>query len=135
MNRAMFILLAIAAVGCNRAAESDGVNTSTNTFRGTSADNTGKNERDRDMQTLTPGDQGGSEGDVDRKITQLVRKGVVEEYGALTAAANVKIITVDRVVTLRGPVDSQSEQSTIETIARRVDRVVRVDNQLEVASK
>lgn len=133
MKRAVFVLLAIAAVGCkgpgNAAAESEKLDAPV----GNAADNTGKNERDRDLKTLTPGDQGG--GEVDRTITQLVRQGVVEEYGATAAAANVKIVTVDRVVTLRGPVNSASEQATIGTIAGRVDRVARVDNQLEVASK
>lgn len=132
MKRAVFVVLAIAAVGCkgpgNAAAESN----TTNAPMGTSADNTGKNERDRDMKTLTPEDQAG---EADRTITKLVRQGVVAEYGATSAAGNVKIVTVDGVVTLRGPVNTESEQSTIGTIAGRVDRVKRVDNQLEVASK
>lgn len=133
MKRTVFIVMAIAAVGCdkesgNESAESYQANTSTRTAE----DNTGKNERDRDMKTLTPEDQGG-EGD--RKITQLVRQNVVKEYGATTDAANVKIVTVDGVVTLRGPVNSESEQSAIGSMAQKVDGVRRVDNQLEVASR
>jgi osmotically-inducible protein OsmY len=72
---------------------------------------------------------------VDRTITQLVRQGVVDEYGVTTDTANVTIVTVDRVVTLRGPANSETEQSTIGAIAQRVDRVRQVDNQLEVASQ
>ena len=50
-------------------------------------------------------------------------------------ATNVKIITRDSVVTLRGPVESQQEKTTVETIARKVEGVKRVENQLEVAAK
>lgn len=125
--------MAITAAGCewpgSAESEADNVNTST----GTAADNTGRNERDRDLDTLTPEDQ--SESEEDRTITQRVRQGVVGEYGATAAAANVTIVTVDRVVTLRGPVNSESEQSTIGTIARNVEGVSRVDNQLEIASE
>ena len=133
MKRTVFILMAIAAVGCKgqgtEAAEYDNPNTST----AKAADNTGKNERDQDMKnTRTPEDQGG-EGD--RAITQLVRQSVVKEYGATTAAGNVKIVTVDGVVTLRGPVNTESERSAIGTIAQRVAGVARVDNQLEVETK
>lgn len=130
MKRTIFILLAIAAVGCDKpdsdAEERNGVNTPADK----SADNTGKNERDQDMNTLTPEDQGG---DVDRTITQHVRQAVVKEYGATKDAANVKIVTADRVVTLRGPVESQEEKSTIGALAQGIERVTRVDNQLEVA--
>lgn len=121
MKHAMVIVLAIAAVaGCERN-------------EGTRADNTKTNERDRNPSTLTPADQGGSE--ADRTITQRVRQGVVSRDGLSMTAKNVKIVTVDGVVTLRGPVNNDSEQSTIGTIAKGVDGVKRVDNQLEVASR
>jgi len=47
-------------------------------------------------------------------------------------AKNVKIITVDGKVTLRGPVKSEAERSAIEAAARRVAGAAQVDNQLEV---
>ncbi len=145
----IFVALAMATVGCKArergTAEFDKANTPTDTpaERATNpttdttpeeraVDNTGKNERDRDMDTRTPEDQ---DGEMDREITQAVRKGVVDEYGVTTSAANVKIVTVDGVVTLRGPVDSESEKKAIGTIAEQVERVKRVDNQLEVASQ
>lgn len=122
--RALFIVLAIAAIGCD-----------TPEGEAAPADNTETNERDRDMDdTLTPEDQLGG-GEVDRTITQQVRQGVVDEYGATSDAANVTIVTVDRVVTLRGPVESQTERSALGAIAQRVDRVRRVDNQIEVANQ
>lgn len=97
------------------------------------ADNTDKNERDQHVAALTPGDQGGSE--ADRSVTQHVRQGVMDRDSLSTNAKNVKIITVDGVVTLRGPVESDKEKADIATIARGVSGVKSVNNQLEVAAK
>jgi osmotically-inducible protein OsmY len=97
------------------------------------ADNTEKNKRDDKAGALTPGDQGESE--TDRTITQKVRQGVVGHDDLSTNATNVKIITRDSVVTLRGPVESQQEKTTVEAIARKVEGVKRVENQLEIAAK
>jgi osmotically-inducible protein OsmY len=94
------------------------------------ADNTDRNERDRDGDTLTPMDQGKSEGD--RTITQTIRKAVVDNDKLSTNAHNVKIITVDGAVTLRGPVKTAEEKATVEALAQKAPGVKAVDNQLEV---
>ncbi len=47
-------------------------------------------------------------------------------------AKNVKIITQDGVVTLRGPVKSAEEKAMIASVAQKTGGVKRVDNQLEV---
>jgi osmotically-inducible protein OsmY len=94
------------------------------------ADDTAKNVRDRDGRTLTPMDQGGSEGD--RTITQEIRKQVTDRDELSTNAKNIKIITIDGVVTLRGPVKSENEKTTIAGIARKAPGVKRVDDQTEV---
>ncbi len=96
------------------------------------ADNTAQNERDREGDTLTPIDQ--QENERDLKITQTVRQGVIKHDDLSMTAKNVKIITVDGVVTLRGPVDTATEKSKVGTIAKKVDGVKRVDNQLEIAA-
>lgn len=96
------------------------------------ADNTGKNVRDRGGDTLTSGNQSGSKPDM--RITQTIRKAIVADKTLSTDAHNVKIITVDGVVTLRGPVKSTAEKSRIAAKAKHVAGVRRVDNQLEVAS-
>lgn len=101
--------------------------------RSLAADNTGKNARDRDDSALTPGDQGGSE--ADRNITQEVRQGVMKAEGLSTTAQNVKIITNDGVVTLRGPVKSAAEKSHVAQIAQAASGVKKLDNQLEVAAE
>ncbi len=97
---------------------------------GHDADNTARNARDADGTTLTPMDQGESE--ADRTITQQIRKAVVDHDQLSTNAKNVKIITNEGVVTLRGPVKSEAERSTIASVAQKTGGVKRVDNQLEI---
>ena len=94
------------------------------------ADNTARTARDLEGTTLTPMDQGGSESD--RTITQQIRKAVMTKNGLSTNAQNVKIITIDSVVTLRGPVKTASEKSTIVAFATKTAGVKRVDDQLDV---
>ena len=95
-------------------------------------DNSGRNVRDRNDQTKTPGDQ--SENEADRTITQNIRQVITADDSLSTNAKNVKIITNDGTVTLRGPVKSEKEKAEIEAKAKQVAGVKRVDNQLEVAS-
>jgi osmotically-inducible protein OsmY len=98
--------------------------------RAADADNSGKNVRDRAERALTPTDQGGSE--ADRTITQEIRKAVVADDALSMNAKNVKIITIDGVVTLRGPVKSAEEKARIASVSTKAAGVKRVDNQLEV---
>src|ERR687892_170282 len=83
----------------------------------TAPDNTGRNVRDRGGVTLTPGDQ--SESEADRTLTQQIRKAVVADDSLSTTAKNIKIITVDGVVTLRGPVNTPQEKQLIEAKAKQ----------------
>ena len=96
------------------------------------ADNTGRNVRDRNDQAVTPGDQGSS--DADLKITQQIRRALTDSDRLSTDAKNVKIVTLDRVVTLRGPVASAAERDAVVKVAKSTAGVQRVDNQLEVAA-
>lgn len=94
------------------------------------ADNTGRNAQDRDDQTLTPGDQGGSA--ADREVTANVRKAIVADDALSMNAHNVKVITQNGVVTLRGPVKNAAEKTSVAAKAQKVAGVKRVDNQLEI---
>lgn len=94
-------------------------------------DNTAVNRRDRDLDTMTPMDQGSSEGD--RAITAEIRKAVVGDETLSFTAKNVKIITKNGNVVLRGPVKNQDERAAIQAKAVRVAGPTRVTNQLEVA--
>jgi hyperosmotically inducible periplasmic protein len=94
------------------------------------ANNTARNVRDRADGTLTPLDQGNSKSDVD--ITSRIRKGILAEKDMSINAKNVKIITNQGQVTLRGPVNTAEEKRAIGDIANSVAIAANVDNQLEV---
>jgi len=99
---------------------------------GTDADNSRVNQRDRNSAALTPMDQGSSASD--RNITQQIRKALMNDKSLSFTAKNVKIITIDGKVTLRGPVKSEAERSAIEAAARRAaGDGSRVDSQLEIS--
>jgi sporulation protein YlmC with PRC-barrel domain len=95
----------------------------------TGADNTARNVRDRHGRTLTPLDQGNSHADID--ITAQIRKEIIATKEMSVDAKNVKIITKDGRVTLRGPVNSNEEKRLIGDIAERIAGAGNVDNQLE----
>ena len=92
-------------------------------------ENTERNVRDKDNTTLTPEDQKETKKDI--KITAKIRKAVVRDKSLSVNAKNVKIITRNGVVTLRGPVESEAESMKLQDIAKKMLGVVRVDNQLE----
>jgi sporulation protein YlmC with PRC-barrel domain len=95
-------------------------------------DNTRLNVRDRDSRTLTPMDQGNSQADVD--TTAQIRKEIMADAGMTTNAKNVKIITRNGHVTLRGPVNTADEKNRIAAIADRIASAGNVDNQLDVST-
>ena len=95
----------------------------------TNADNTGKNTRDRDDQSQTATDQSNDPADI--KITADIRKMVVNDGSLSMMAKNVKIITIDGVVTLRGPVETQKEKATIESHAKH-GGAKQITNELEI---
>ena len=94
------------------------------------ADNTRKNERDRSGETTTSGDQSNSQEDV--KITAAIRRAVVRDNSLSTTAKNVKIITANGMVTLRGPVKNDAEKAKIAELAQSAAGNAKIDNQLEV---
>jgi hypothetical protein len=95
-------------------------------------DNSGVNTRDRSSAALTPMDQGGSESD--RKITQQIRQDLMKDNSLSFTAKNVKVITINGKVTLRGPVKSEAERSAVEAAARRdAGNGGQVDSQLEIS--
>jgi hyperosmotically inducible protein len=94
------------------------------------ADNTARNARDKNGQALTPMDQ--LENEADRGITQKVRQSLMGDAALSTNAQNVKVITRNGKVTLRGVVASQAEKGDIEAKAKAVPGVFECDDQLEV---
>ena len=86
----------------------------------------------RSSAALTPMDQGSSASD--RAITQQIRKDLMNDKSLSFTAKNVKVITIDGRVTLRGSVKTEAERTAIEAAARRATGDgARVDSQLEVS--
>ena len=95
-------------------------------------DNSGKNVRD-DGSLPTPLDQGNNA--TDQAITQGIRKLVTDQSTLSVNAKNVKIISQDGVVTLRGPVADAQEREVIYAIALAQPSVKLVNNLLEPLQK
>ncbi len=105
---------------------------STDASKATAPNNTAINDRDRDGTTKTSFDQNENQADID--ITADIRKQLVATTMSVEAQ-NVKVITQDGKVTLRGPVSSAEEKQTVEKIATTVAGKDKVDSHLEVDRK
>ena len=82
------------------------------------ADNTKTNERDRNANEPTADQQ--KDNRSDRDITQQIRQSIVKDKSLSTSAHNVKIITQNGKVTLKGPVPTDQEKATIQAKAVEV---------------
>ena len=96
----------------------------------TKPDNTATNERDRSGENKTSGDQSNSSTDL--KITQAIRQALMKDNELSTTAKNIKIITADGQVTLRGPVKTAQEKAKVDQIARSAAGGAQIDDQLDV---
>ena len=96
----------------------------------TEPDNTATNERDRSGETKTSGDQSNSSADL--KITQDIRQALMKDSELSTTAKNIKIITDNGQVTLRGPVKNAQEKAKIDQLARSAAGGAKIDDQLDV---
>jgi len=94
------------------------------------ADNTAINQRDASGATKTPIDQDENQADITR--TAEIRKKILGQPDMSVNAQNVKVITSQGKVTLRGPVDSDVERDIVVRIATEVAGADNVVNELEV---
>lgn len=92
----------------------------------TKPDNTKKNATEQ----VTAEQQGGSASD--RDMTKNIRREMVKNDSLSAMAKNVKVITVDGKVTLRGPVHSEQEKTAIASIAEKIAGPGKVTNKLEI---
>lgn len=90
-------------------------------------DNTKVNKADH----LSADTQKNSKQDI--AITRDIRRAIVADKNLSTYAHNVKVITQNGEVTLKGPVRSEDERKTIEAKAIEVAGQGRVANELTVA--
>jgi hyperosmotically inducible periplasmic protein len=93
-------------------------------------DNTAINQRDRSAETKTSGDQSNSSTDL--KITQAIRQALMKDGDLSMTAKNIKVITANGQVTLRGPVKTVQEKAKIDHLAKSAAGGAKINNQLDV---
>jgi osmotically-inducible protein OsmY len=94
-------------------------------------DNTKVNKQDRAPGAVTADQQKGNASD--RDLTAKIRKAIMADKSLSTYAHNVKIVSQDGTVTLKGPVRSDAEVQTIVAKATEIaGGSYKVDNQLTV---
>jgi hyperosmotically inducible periplasmic protein len=121
----LFVCLLTLASSLARAQDSSG---------GQSApDNTKVNERDKNKSEPTADQQ--KDNRSDRDITQQIRQSVMNDKSLSTYAHNVKIISQNGMVTLKGPVRSDDEKRVVEAKAAAIVGQDKVTSQLEVKPK
>ena len=96
-------------------------------------DNTKLNERDKDKSQPTADQQ--KDNRSDRDITQQIRQSVVNDKSLSAYAHNVKIISENGMVTLKGPVRSDDEKRAVEIKAAEIVGQAKVTSELEVKPK
>jgi hyperosmotically inducible protein len=96
-------------------------------------DNTKVNERDRSKDEPTADQQ--KDNRSDRDITQQIRQSIMNDKSLSTYAHNVKIITQNGQVTLKGPVRSEEEKKTVEAKATEVAGENKVTSELNIKPK
>jgi len=92
-------------------------------------DNTTNNKEHQ----VTADQQSNSTSDV--VITQKIRKALTADKSLSTYAHNVKIITANGVVTLKGPVLSEDEKKTVVSKASEVVPSGNINNQITVKAQ
>lgn len=96
----------------------------------TASDNTKVNKRDRKSAEPTA-DQAKNKTS-DREMMRQIRRAVVKDKSLSTYAHNVKIISQNGKVTLKGPVHSEEEKKAIEAKATQVAGDGNVTDELTV---
>src|SRR5205809_7641027 len=107
MKRTLLVFACLSALSLAALAAED---------EKTNTDNTAMNKRDRSGETQTSGDQSNSSADL--KITQAIRQALMKDSELSATAKNIKIITNNGHVTLRGPVKTAQEKGKVDHLAR-----------------
>jgi osmotically-inducible protein OsmY len=113
------VILAIALGAASLAAQNADPN-------GVKPDNTKVNQRDRDPNQPTADQQKNNATDLD--MAKNIRRSIVADKSLSSDAHNVKVISQNGTVTLKGPVKSEAEKSAIVSkavsVAGSPDKVV-----------
>lgn len=97
------------------------------------ADNTKVNQRDQNTNEPTADQQNNNRSD--RDITQQIRKAITQDKSLSSYGHNVKVITQNGQVTLKGPVRSDDEKKAIEAKATEIAGENKVTSELAVKPK
>jgi hyperosmotically inducible protein len=97
------------------------------------SDNTKMNQRDRNPNEPTADQQQNNRSD--RDLTQQIRQAIVADKTFSTYAHNVKVITQNGQVTLKGPVRSDDEKSAVEAKAAAIAGDGKITSELTVKPK
>lgn len=97
------------------------------------ADNSAQNAGAERRDAVTAEKQNNKKSNVE--ILAQIRKSIVDDNGLSMNAKNAKILFKDGLVTLKGPVDSDSEKARVEELAKSCSSVSSVKNMLTVAPK
>jgi len=97
----------------------------------TPPDNSKVNKRDRAAGATTAGQQ--KENATDRELTSKIRQALMDDKTLSTYAHNVKIVSQDGKVTLKGPVRSEEEKKIVVAKATEVAGTGKVVNEISIA--
>ncbi len=111
-------ILSLAFVGANSFSE------------GTSSDNTKTNQRDQSSYELTADQQ--SFAKKDAELTRMIRKEIMKDKSLSIYAHNIKIISTNGLVTLKGPVRTEDEQHKILQKAQNFAGAANVVDQMDI---
>jgi osmotically-inducible protein OsmY len=95
------------------------------------SDNTKTNQGDASKDAKTADQQ--KMNPADRETTKKIRAALMDDKDLSTYAHNIKIITRDGMVTLKGPVRSEDERTQIQAKAQQIAGASNVTNKLTIA--
>jgi osmotically-inducible protein OsmY len=97
----------------------------------TQPDNTGANKGDRAAGAQTADQQSNDKADLER--SQQIRRAITSDKTLSTYAHNIKVITKNGKVTLRGPVRDEAEKAAVEAKATGIAGAANVVSEVTVA--
>jgi hyperosmotically inducible periplasmic protein len=121
--RGTFFLLLLASVMTMGVATSLGSSPQTPDNAAANKPGTAPDATRADQQGLTTND---------RELTRKIRKAVIADKSLSTYAHNVKIISRNGVVTLKGPVRSDDEKKAVNSAAIQIAGAANVKDELTV---
>jgi osmotically-inducible protein OsmY len=96
----------------------------------TRSDNTATNKADRSATAVTADEQSNRKADLE--TTRKIRHAIVTDKSLSAYAHNVKIVTTEGKVTLRGPVRTEAEKETVQAKAAEIAGATNIVNDVSV---